>query len=78
MDGLKKSDIPTVIYYPKALSQQDGYKHYPSVSSGLENSNNLSSEVFSSPMHPYLKDSEIEFICAEIKKALTNFAYIIK
>ncbi len=70
MDGLKKSDIPTVIYYPKALSQQDGYKHYPSVSSGLENSNNLSSEVFSLPMHPYLKDSEIEFICAEIKKSL--------
>tara|TARA_A200000113_G_C8863303_1_gene354019 strand:+ start:888 stop:2027 length:1140 start_codon:yes stop_codon:yes gene_type:complete len=70
LDGLKKSDIPTVIYYPKALSQQDGYKHYPSVSSGLENSNNLSSEVFSLPMHPYLKDSEIEFICAEIKKSL--------
>ncbi len=70
LDGLKKSDIPTVIYYPKALSQQDGYKHYPSASSGLENSNNLSSEVFSLPMHPYLKESEIEFICAEIKKSL--------
>ena len=56
---LSINDIPTVIYYPKALSQQDGYKHFPNISSGLKNSEELPCEVLSLPMHPYLKE---EFI----------------
>ena len=51
---LKNCGIPSVVYYPKALSQQSGYKHYPVVSSGVETSERLSSMVLSLPMHPYL------------------------
>lgn len=51
---LKEKGIPSIIYYPKALSQQDGYKHFPRVSSGLQNSEELSSKVLSLPMFPYL------------------------
>ncbi len=63
---LNKNEIPSVIYYPKSLHQQDGYKHYPAVSSGLEVSNKLSSCVLSLPMHPYLKEQEISYICKTI------------
>ena len=56
---LYKSNIPSQIYYPKALSQQDGYSHFPSVSTGLEISQTLPSKVLSLPMHPYLEEKFI-------------------
>lgn len=55
---LKEKGIPSIVYYPKALSQQDGYKHFPRVSSGLKNSEELSSKVLSLPMFPYLSDDK--------------------
>ena len=39
---LKAKNIPSVVYYPIPLSKQRGYKHYPSVSTGLGVSNLLS------------------------------------
>ena len=35
INNLKKSNIPTVIYYPKPLHVQEGYKHFPQVSKGF-------------------------------------------
>ncbi|WP_445778611.1 DegT/DnrJ/EryC1/StrS family aminotransferase [Shewanella sp.] len=51
---LKTTGIPSVVYYPKALSQQTGYINFPIVSSGVDVSERLSSMVLSLPMHPYL------------------------
>ena len=59
-DFLSTLKIPSVIYYPKTLSKQDGYSHFPSVSTGLANSEMLPSKVLSLPMHPYLTES---FVC---------------
>lgn len=59
---LSTKNIPTVVYYPIPLSMQAGYRHYPSVSSGLNVSEKLSEGVLSLPMHPYLKESEIKKI----------------
>mgnify|MGYP001288685956 CR=1 FL=1 len=59
---LRDIGIPSVIYYPKPLSKQPGYKNYPSVSSGTPVSERLCKEVLSLPMHPYLKKSTIEDI----------------
>lgn len=53
---LTSKGIPTAIYYPKPLHLQKGYNTYPTVSSGLVNSNKLSDSVFSLPMHPYISD----------------------
>ena len=63
---LKSKGIPTVIYYPKPLHLQHGYQMYPKVSSGLVNSENLSNNVFSLPMHPYINNvhSHVENIKA--------------
>lgn len=52
---LSKNNIPSVVYYPKSLTQQEGYKNFPIVSSGVKASDDLPSEVLSLPMHPYLK-----------------------
>jgi dTDP-4-amino-4,6-dideoxygalactose transaminase len=53
---LTSKGIPTAIYYPEPLHFQKGYKIYPTVSSGLVNSEQLSDRVFSLPMHPYISD----------------------
>ncbi len=58
----KKAGVPTMVYYPMALSQQTGYKHYPAVSGGTPVSDNLSGRVLSLPMHPYLGEEEQEYI----------------
>lgn len=51
---LKEADVPSVVYYPKALTQQDGYSSFPVVSSGVDVSERLTGKVLSLPMHPYL------------------------
>ena len=58
-EKLQSNNIPSVVYYPKALSQQNGYKKYPVVSTGVKTSEHLSGAVLSLPMHPYMKEEEI-------------------
>jgi len=66
---LKDVGIPSVVYYPIALSEQIGYKHHPSVSSGVGKSQLLSKTVLSLPMHPYLEEADISRICSEVEKS---------
>ena len=68
MNRLQSKNIPTVIYYPKTLDTQDGYKKFPSVSSGLDVAHYLMESVMSLPMHPYLSEEKIE----EITQAIIN------
>jgi dTDP-4-amino-4,6-dideoxygalactose transaminase len=56
--SLKDAGIPSVIYYPKSLTQQSGYMDFPIVSSGVRVSDDLPSKVLSLPMHPYLSKED--------------------
>jgi dTDP-4-amino-4,6-dideoxygalactose transaminase len=67
---LKECGIPSVIYYPIALSEQIGYQHYPSVSTGLDNSKSIVGDVLSLPMHPYLLKEQQDIIVKKIKTYL--------
>ena len=51
---LKELGVPSVVYYPKALTQQGGYSSFPVVTSGVAISEALTGKVLSLPMHPYL------------------------
>ena len=64
---LKSFGIPSVVYYPIPLSKQIGYRQYPSVSGGLNISEELSAKVLSLPMHPYLSEESQVFISEKIK-----------
>lgn len=70
---LKKKKIPSIVYYPKPISKQDGYKHFPSVKSGTPNSENLSETVLSFPMHPYLEKNEQDKIIETINSVIKKF-----
>lgn len=62
---LKAVSIPSMIYYPRTMSQQTAFV-------GLDKwtlcptAEQLSRTVLSLPMHPYLTDEEIEFIASTI------------
>ncbi len=72
--SLKEHGIPSVIYYPKVLTQQNGYSSFPVVSSGVTVSDKLASKVLSLPMHPYLSTAEQERIIFCLKKAVKMIA----
>ena len=65
-DYLSKYSVPAVVYYPKPLSKQYGYSHYPSVSLGTPVSHSLSEKVLSIPMHPYMSPEQAQNIISII------------
>lgn len=64
---LKTLGIPTMIYYPQPLNQQPAMKDYQCA---LSVGDKATENVLSLPMHPYLKDSEIEEITAAVLSAV--------
>ena len=67
---LKDNGIPSVVYYPIPLSQQLGYRHYPSVSFGVGKSERLAKSVLSLPMHPYLSVEQQAVVVDKIRANL--------
>ena len=65
---LKKENIPTAIYYPKALSKQEAYNSYRVFHEKKMVSEKLSKCVLSLPMHPYLEKNDQESIISAIEK----------
>jgi dTDP-4-amino-4,6-dideoxygalactose transaminase len=71
-DGLKKyleeNGIPSMIYYPIPLNQQEAYREIGKVSGNLENTNTLCQSVLSIPMHTELTVEEQMFIADKISQ----------
>ena len=69
-EKLLKKGIPTAIYYPIPLHKQKPYKNYPIPSNGLKNTDFLSKNVISLPMHPYLTSKEIKYITLNVNNII--------
>lgn len=67
---LKDKGVPTAVYYPKPLHQQTAYNRYPVAGNGLPVCENLAGRVISLPMHPYLTDEQIDYICTQFRTAM--------
>ena len=70
IEACKKAGVPTAIYYPIPLSQQTGYRHFPTVPGGVPVSERLAQEVVSLPMHPYLEPDTQDYIIDVVRAAL--------
>jgi len=68
---LKTRSIPTAVYYPKPLHQQQAYRNYPVVGGELPVSERLSGEVLSLPMHPYLEEPVQQRILEGLRSVVT-------
>ncbi len=60
---LKAAGIPSMIYYPRGLHQQEAYKWMKLGDSMYPNTIEAAKRCLSLPMHPYLKEEEVEQIC---------------
>ena len=67
---LKDKGIPTNVYYPKPLHRQTVYSDYKFNLDDLSISENLSKKVLSLPMHPYLTEEQVTYICDSLIAAL--------
>lgn len=67
---LKSMNIPTAVYYPRAVHQQPAFQHYCREGFRLEASERLASEVLSLPMHPYLEPEAQDYIIAELRSTI--------
>jgi len=64
---LKASGIPTMVYYSKPMHKQVAFTGLPYKEEDFQVTNTLCDTVLSLPMHPYLKECEVEKICKGIK-----------
>ncbi len=58
-----------MIYYKTPLHLQKAYDFLGYKAGDFPVSEDLSSRIFSLPMHPYLKEEEIEQICSVLLRA---------
>ncbi|RKJ52172.1 DegT/DnrJ/EryC1/StrS aminotransferase family protein [bacterium 1XD42-8] len=67
---LKEKGIPTMIYYPKPMHEQGAFSTYYGMDERLKVTKKLCKTVLSLPIHPYMKEEEIDIVSEEIKKYL--------
>lgn len=60
---LKENGIPSMIYYPRGLHQQEAYNWMNLDDSMYSNTIEATQICLSLPMHPYLKEDEVDMIC---------------
>jgi dTDP-4-amino-4,6-dideoxygalactose transaminase len=70
MAGCRAAGVPTVIYYPLALSRQPAYRHFPTAPGGVPVAERLSRQVVSLPMHPYLDAASQARVIAAVRSAI--------
>lgn len=67
---LKNQGIPSMIYYPRGLHQQTAYRDMNLKDADFPNTTEATQRVLSLPMHPYLKEEDVEMVCDAIKAYL--------
>ena len=61
---LKKNDIPSMVYYPRGMHQQQAFKHLGLTDEDYPNAVEATKRCLSLPMHPYMKEEDVEYICS--------------
>ena len=67
--ALKAKGIPTMVYYPRGMHQQGAFSHLP-YNGQCPVSEELCSCVLSLPMHPYLTQDDVDFVCEAVLENL--------
>lgn len=70
MNALKEAAIPTACYYPIPLHLQEAFSYLGYQKGDMPVSEACAKDIFSLPMHPYLKQADIERICDIITNVL--------
>jgi dTDP-4-amino-4,6-dideoxygalactose transaminase len=65
---LGEKDIPAMVYYPVPAHKQKMFATLETSSGSLENTDWLTTRVFSLPMHTELEKDQLEYICSAVKE----------
>jgi dTDP-4-amino-4,6-dideoxygalactose transaminase len=65
---LRERGVPTAVYYPIPIHQQDVYSAYPTAPGGLPVTDSKAGQVISLPMHPYLSDIDQDAVIAAVRE----------
>ena len=63
--ALKEKGIPTMVYYPRCMHEQGAFEDLP-YNGECPTAERLRETVLSLPMHPYLEDEQVKFICENV------------
>lgn len=63
---LKENGIPSMIYYPRGMHQQQAFKNLDLDDKDFPNAVEATKRVLSLPMHPYMIKEDVEKICSII------------
>ena len=63
---LKEAGIPSMVYYPRGMHQQQVFKGMELADELYPNTTKATDSVLSLPMHPYLDEGTVDLICTEI------------
>lgn len=63
---LKEVGIPSMVYYPRGMHQQQVFRYMELDDSLYPNTLEAVNTVLSLPMHPYLDEATVDIICKEI------------
>ena len=59
---LKEQGIPSMVYYPRGVHQQEAYREINLPDKWYPNTLEAASRVLSLPMHPYLTEADVELV----------------
>lgn len=66
-EALARRNIPTAVYYATPLHLMPAFAgHAPA--GGLPNCEALAREILSLPLHPYLSDAQVDYICEAVRE----------
>ena len=68
--ALKEHGIPTMIYYIKPMHLQGAFEGTDSAKADCPATERLSGTVLSLPMHPYLREEDVQNVAGKLLKAL--------
>lgn len=68
--ALKQEDIPSMIYYPKSMHEQEAFNGKHLCYGDMKNTKELCERVLALPMHPYMEEKDLQQIASVIMGSL--------
>ena len=69
-ESLKQRGIPSNIYYPSPLHFLEAFKYMGHKPGDFPVAEEVSRRILALPFHPYLREQEVEKVCARLREAL--------
>ncbi|MBQ7201650.1 MAG: DegT/DnrJ/EryC1/StrS family aminotransferase [Eubacterium sp.] len=65
---LREQGIPTMVYYPRGLHQQEAYRWMELTDDMYKNTVSATDRCLSLPMHPYMAEEDVDEVCDALMK----------